>query len=219
MKAAIFDLDGTLLDSAPDIVNAANLTLDQHRLPPLAPEVIKGFVGNGIPKLVARVMRSIGLPDDAAHQAVLVADFKRHYANSPSRETRPFPNVRQALSALADADIRLGICTNKDHALTLKILEDFDMLDLFANIHGGDSLPVKKPDPAPLLSSITALSARRTIFIGDSEIDAATASAAAIPFALFAHGYRKSPVAEIAHDYLFDDFRELPAIVAKALAG
>ncbi|MCA8867023.1 MAG: phosphoglycolate phosphatase [Rhodobacteraceae bacterium] len=218
MKAAIFDLDGTLLDSAPDIINAANLTLDQNRLPLLAPEVIRGFVGNGIPKLVERLMRASGLAFEPDRHAGLVAEFVGHYTASPSRETTLYPNVRLVLEELAASGVQMGICTNKDHALTLRILADFDLLGLFAAVHGGDSLPVKKPDPAPLLASIAALSASRTIYIGDSEVDAATASAAAVPFVLFAHGYRKSPVAEIAHDYLFDDFHQLPAIVSRALA-
>lgn len=107
----------------------------------------------------------------------------------------------------------MGVCTNKVHKITLQVLEGLGISDFFGSVIGGDSLPTHKPDPAMLFACIKELGATNVLYVGDSEIDAATAVAAKVPFLLFSEGYRKSPVESIPHDDVFPDFNDLPALL------
>ncbi|WP_349252175.1 phosphoglycolate phosphatase [Actibacterium sp. MT2.3-13A] len=213
MRAVIFDLDGTLIDSAPDIHAAANRMLAEIGQEALSYDAIRGFIGNGVPVLVERIMRARGL--GAEGHAALLDIFMRHYNADPATLTRLYPNVRGVLEGLADGGARLGLCTNKPEGPTREILKIFDLDRLFEVVVGGDTLPVKKPDPAPLQAAAQALGRERSVYVGDSEVDAETAARAALPFALFTEGYRKSPVAELRFDAAFADFTDLPGIVAR----
>lgn len=210
----IFDLDGTLIDSAPDIHATANAVLAQEGQAPMSLEVIRSFVGNGVPTLVARMLARRGLPDSGAQHARMTADFVRRY-DAAVDLTELYPNVLETLNILQSAGHRLGLCTNKPEAATRAVLAHFGLSDLFDAIIGGDSLPQRKPDPAPLRAVLAHLGAAQAIYVGDSEVDAATAQAAALPFALFTEGYRKTPVEDLPHAALFDDFVALPGIVAR----
>src|SRR6056297_2519181 len=110
-------------------------------------------------------------------------------------------------------DHRLGLCTNKPYRPCLSVLRHLGMEGFFTEILGGDSLPVKKPDPAPLLATYAAMGPGPRVFVGDSEVDAETAARAGVPFVLFTLGYRKSPVADLPHAAAFDDFDALPGII------
>ncbi|NCU20941.1 HAD family hydrolase, partial [Candidatus Falkowbacteria bacterium] len=129
--------------------------------------------------------------------------------------TVTYPNVRETLDRLAALGHPLAICTNKPLAPTRAVLAHLGLLPLFQVVLGGDSLPVRKPDPAPLFRVLADLGAPRAVYVGDSEVDAATAQAAAMPFALFTEGYRKTPVEALPHDVAFSDFTDLPAIVER----
>ncbi len=209
MRAAIFDLDGTLVDSAPDIHAAANRVLAAHALPPLTLDETRSFIGAGAPVFVERMAAArLAAPDPARTEAMLVG-FLEAYEGAVAL-TRPYPGVVPVLERLAAAGWRLGLCTNKPEAPTHGVLAHFGLARFFAAVVGGDSLPVRKPDPAPLRHVVTALGAARPVFVGDSETDAATARAAGLPFALFTRGYRLSPVAALPHDFAFDDWDALP---------
>ncbi|WP_101067207.1 phosphoglycolate phosphatase [Roseovarius salinarum] len=215
MKAAVFDLDGTLIDSAPDIHAAVNRMLAEEGLPRLDLATVTGFIGNGLPRLVERVIDRLGVaPDQHARltQRTLVL-----YNAQPSALSRPFPNLAGALDALRAQGWALGVCTNKPLAPARDILRDFGLDGHFAAVVGGDCLAVKKPDPAPLTLAFERLGAARGLFVGDSEIDAETAARAGVPFALFTEGYRKRPVAELPHSFAFSDFAELAALAGGAL--
>ncbi|MCB2116290.1 MAG: phosphoglycolate phosphatase [Rhodobacteraceae bacterium] len=210
MARIVFDLDGTLIDSAPDIHAAVALTLGEEGRAPLSPETILSFVGNGLPHLVGLVIGAAGL--DPARHADLTARTLAHYNAVSGQRTVPYPGVAAALAALAAAGHALGICTNKPEAPARHILA-FLGLGPFDVVVGGDSLAARKPDPAPLHAALAALAPGPAIFVGDSEIDAETAERAGVLFLLFTEGYRKAPVADLPHAARFSDFAELPALV------
>ena len=207
----IFDLDGTLIDSAPDIRAAVNRMLAGEGLGPLDLPTVTSFVGNGMPKLVERVMAAKGI-DPAPHKALTQVTLD-HYNAAPSALTRPYPGVPQALAALEAAGHRLALCTNKPEAPARAILADLGLARHFPVVIGGDTLTVRKPDPAPALECVKAMGGGDAAFIGDSEVDAATAEAAGLPFYLFTEGYRKSPVSALPHQAAFSDFAALPGLI------
>jgi phosphoglycolate phosphatase len=212
MRPVIFDLDGTLIDSVPDIHAAVARMLVREGVPVLDQAVVKSFVGNGLPTLVARVIDRCGM--DAAHHPRLTAGLLQDYTETPQGLTTVYPGVVAALVGLQRAGHPLGICTNKPLAPALAILKTLGLAGHFGVVIGGDSLAVVKPDPAPLRATIAALGGGPAIFVGDSEVDAATARAAEVPFLLYTEGYRKSPVSALAPDAAFADFRDLAACVA-----
>jgi len=207
----IFDLDGTLIDSAPDIRAAVNRMLAGEGLEPLDLPTVTDFVGNGMPKLVERVMAVKGI-DPARHKALTQVTLD-HYNAAPSALTRPYPGVPQALAALEAAGHRLALCTNKPEAPARAILADLGLARHFPVVIGGDTLPMRKPDPAPALECVKAMGGGDAAFIGDSEVDAETAEAAGLPFYLFTEGYRKSPVSALPHRAAFSDFAALPGLI------
>lgn len=215
--AVVFDLDGTLVDSIGDLAGAANRMLAEVGHEPLPQDVIRGFVGNGLPKLVERVMRHCDLPID--RHADLTRATLNHYNAAASETTRPYPGIPEALAQLQDMGCVLGICTNKPEAPARHVLEALNLAHHFKVVFGGDTLPVRKPDPSHLTESFRALSAKGPcLFVGDSEVDAETAQRAQVPFLLFSEGYRKSPVAEIPHDASYGSASDLPALVTR-IAG
>lgn len=208
MRAVIFDLDGTLVHSLPDIHVAAGRMLADLGRAPLGLDVVAGYVGRGVGHLVACCLAATG-----GAEARGLGLFQQHYAAVPSRLTRPYPGVVAALEALAAAGHPMGICTNKPEALARRILDDLDLARFFGAVVGGDSLPVMKPDPAPLRACLGALGGGPMLFVGDSETDAATAVAAAVPFALYTLGYAHGPVGDIAATHRFDDWAALPGLI------
>lgn len=216
MAAVIFDLDGTLVDSAPDIHAAVNRWLLSEGETPLEFDTVRRFIGNGVPTLVARVMAALGRSGDGL-QARWLDRFMADYATGASDLTRPYPGVIEALTFLQRRGYPLGICTNKPEEPARHVLQAFGMTGFFPVVVGGDSLPVRKPDPAPLRAVAEALGGGPVIFVGDSEVDAETAAAAGVPFLLFTEGYRKTPVETISHAARFEHFDQLPALIAAQL--
>jgi len=211
MTAIVFDLDGTLIDSAPDLLHAANLLLAEQTTTPLSLAELRSFIGNGTPKLVERVLRARERPfSEEAHET-----FMAHYMADPIGRTTLYPHVREALSALSAAGHDLAICTNKPSAPAQKVLDHFALSPLFKMVVGGDTLPVLKPDPRPLREAFSRLRAETGVFIGDSDVDAATGQVAGIPFGLFTEGYRKSTVEDLQTAFTFADFATLPDLIAQ----
>lgn len=214
-RAVIFDLDGTLVDSVPDIHAAVAAFLAERGHAPLDLATVTGFVGNGVPKLLERVLRTVGERHDAVAVAAAEPRFLAIYGAAPSALSSLFPGVAEALAALAAAGFRLGVCTNKPAEPTHQVLADFGIISRFAAVVGGDSLPQRKPDPAPLrrVADLLGVEMAAVTYVGDSEVDAATAAAAGVPFLLFTEGYRKTPAEKLPHLARFDDFARLPGLL------
>lgn len=210
---AIFDLDGTLIDSAPDIHAAGSAVLAAEGLAPVTPGQSQGFIGNGARVYVERLERAAAGQNQPERTARMQANFLANYETAHAL-TRVYPGVEAALDALRMQGWRLGLCTNKPHGPALAVLAHFGWSSLFEVVIGGDSLAVVKPDPAPLLAARAALGEGAVVYVGDSEVDAETAQAAGLPFALFTRGYRRGPVDAIPHDAAFEDWSLLPGIAA-----
>lgn len=222
MASIVFDLDGTLIDSAPDIHAVTNACLADEGLPALSLPVVRGFIGNGVSVLLARALAALGRAEDAALHARLLAAFEPRYEAAQGL-TVLYPGVLEALDALLDQGHALGLCTNKPLGATRAALAHFGLDTRLAAVIGGDSLPQRKPDPAPLNAAFAALPdalpTGAQLYVGDSETDAETARRAGIRFLLFTEGYRKTPVEELPQAGRFDAFAALPALVADQLAG
>lgn len=216
MRAIVFDLDGTLIDSAPDIHAASAKMLAGAGRPPLSLPTVRSFIGRGVPVLIRRIMAATGLPEDEAVHSKLVADFTAHYAAAPAARTALYPGCAAVLDTLAHSGFALGICTNKPEAATRAILAHFGLDRLFGAIVGGDSLPERKPHPAPLTASFARLGADARLYVGDSEVDGETAARAGVAFALFTEGYRQAPVDDVPHAYAFSDYGNFAPVVAAA---
>jgi phosphoglycolate phosphatase len=182
--ALIFDLDGTLIDSAADMAAAVNLYLAAQGWPAQETAYVERFVGHGPRRLLLDMFADLRLPTDAAHIDAAYTAFMEAYWQSPTRLTRFYPDVAADLRGLHGAGIALGLCTNKPQALTLRILERLGILPLFSAVVGGDAVPACKPDPGHLMAVAgqMGLSPGSWAFVGDSGIDQATALAAGVPF-------------------------------------
>jgi phosphoglycolate phosphatase len=216
-RAVIFDLDGTLIDSAPDIHAAANTLMERHGFEPFTPADTRSFIGSGVPHFITCCLTARGRAGDAALRARLIEEFIALYETAVNL-TQVYPGVPDALMTLSTEPYALGLCTNKPVGPARAVLAHLGLDVHFPVVIGGDSLSVRKPDPAPLRAAVAGLGARDVVYVGDSEVDAETAARAGLPFALYTEGYRKGPVERIAHDRAFADFTELPGIVADLLS-
>ncbi|RYG92312.1 phosphoglycolate phosphatase [Loktanella sp. IMCC34160] len=211
MPAAIaFDLDGTLIDSLPDIRAAANAVLDPRGLPPLSYDEVRQFTGWGVDHFIGRLCDTRAVPSES--RDALHAEFMTRYLTAHD-ETRLYPGVAEALTALRAAGHPLGLCTNKPSGPTAGVLAALGLSDTFDAVICGDSLRSRKPDPAPLLACFARMGAKGGLYVGDSEVDADTAEAADIPFLFFTEGYCKRPQSEIRAAARFAEFSTLPGLV------
>ena len=207
----IFDLDGTLVDSAPDLHRALNAVLAEQGRAPVSLTGIRAMVGDGAARLVERGFAETGAPCTAAALPALVDRFLVHYRAGRHALTTPFPGVTATLAELRSRGCRLGICTNKPYAPTMEILEVLGLTGLFGVVTGGDSLPVRKPDPGHLLGTLDLLDspAAAAVMVGDSVNDVAVARAAGVPAIVVSYGYTRVPAAELGGDVLVDAFADI----------
>ena len=208
MARIVFDLDGTLIDSVPDLHAVANSVLADEGAAPITLDDARSYIGDGTAVFVARMRHARGIPD--AEQDRILAAYMDRYEGAVAHTT-VYPGVRAALDALG-RDHALGVCTNKPVRPLTRVLAHFHLARHFRAVVGGDTLPVHKPDPAPLLAAFDELGDGPRLYVGDSEVDATTADRAGVPFLLFTEGYRKGPAADMPHAAAFADWADLPRI-------
>lgn len=218
LPALVFDFDGTLIESAPEIRRCLNTLLGQYGRPEVTLPAVERMIGNGVAKLVERGFRATGsLPDDIE---TAVQRFVRLYNAAPIDETPVYEGVPETLARLHDAGHAMAVCTNKLYAPTMKILEGLGLARYFRVVAGGDTFAVRKPDPGHLLGTLERLGVPRAgaIMIGDSPNDIGCAIDAGVRSIAVSYGYTSVPPAELGADLLIDRFADLPAAIAR-LAG
>ena len=191
VQAVLLDLDGTLLDTAPELAAAANAMLAGQGLAPLPAETVREFIGRGIPHLVERCLEAAGLPLPCARMEAALRSFGMHYERVNGTLTRPFPGVLEALARLRAASLRLACVTNKAAAFTAPLLEKTGIAELFDAVVTADQAGQRKPHPEPFLAACRALAVApaRAVVIGDSANDAQAARAAGCRVLLVSYGY------------------------------
>lgn len=216
--AILFDLDGTLVDSLPDLGSAMNRLLVEMGRRPASLAEVRSFVGDGVGVLVERsLMATGGMPDEPL--AAVVKRFLDHYRGHTAIETRPYPGVVGALEALKSAGHSLGVCTNKPTDLSVELLGSLGLARMFSAIVGGDAVPARKPDPGHLLATLDAMhmTGRKALMVGDSPNDVISARAAGIPVVVVGFGYARMDPRDLGADAVIDDFARLPDLVAEYL--
>jgi phosphoglycolate phosphatase len=216
--AIVWDLDGTLVDSAPDLASALNATLSKRGFFTLPLEQVRPMIGNGVPKLVERGFNAVGMRPEPVQLAALVELFAQEYANCATDRTRPYPGIIEALEALSQLDLPMGVCTNKPVAFTRQILKGLGMEQYFSSVIGGDSTAARKPDPEPVLACLGQMLATPSlsVMIGDSVHDVRAARAAGTAIGVVPWGYRTVPAKDMGADFVLDDARLLPGWVREA---
>jgi phosphoglycolate phosphatase len=207
-----FDLDGTLADTAPDLAASLNHVLGELGRPVVDPASVRHLVGQGARALIRKGLATSGdAPEDLVERGYPL--YLDHYAANICVGTRFYPAVEAAMDALAARGARLAICTNKPERLTRLLVDALGWAGRFAAIVGADSLPVRKPDPLPLLEAVARAGGGRAAFVGDSITDAETARAAGLPFVAVSFGFSDRPVGQLGADAVIDSFAELlPAL-------
>ncbi len=217
IKAVVFDLDGTLIDSAEDLCVALNRLLAEEGLRPLALAEVVPMIGDGAAKLVERALAAAGGKPFAGALPALTRRFLAHYEPHAAERTRAIPGAAEALAALAARGLALAICTNKPEQATRRILAALDLERHFAAVIGGDSVPGRpKPDPAMVLAAVDRLgvAAHEAVMVGDARNDVLAARAAGLPVLLRRGGYTGVPAEDLDADAVFEDFAELAAAIA-----
>jgi phosphoglycolate phosphatase len=211
----VFDLDGTLIDSAPDLVATLNVIFGRNGLPPVAYDAARNMVGGGARAMIGRGLAAEGRTLGEAEVDRLVRDFIDYYGAHIADHSRPFPGLEAALDELAAAGCRLAVCTNKLEWLSLRLLDAFALSKRFVAICGADTFGLRKPDPELLRLTLARAggSPDRAVMVGDSLSDIATARAAGVPVVAVDYGYTETPVGELGPDRVIGALPELPAAV------
>jgi phosphoglycolate phosphatase len=213
-----FDLDGTLADTAADLAAALNHVLVRLGRPEVPAEDVRHLVGHGARALLRRGLAVSGDASEALVEAGFPL-FIDYYAAHICRGTRPYPGVEAALDALRERGAKLAVCTNKAERLTHLLLDALGWQGRFDAIVGGDTLAVRKPDPAPLFEAVARAGSGRAAFVGDSITDADTARAARLPFVAVSFGFSDRPVAALGADAVIDRYDDLLPALGRLAAG
>ncbi len=203
-----FDLDGTLADTAPDLAAALNHALDRLGRPAVEPASVRYLVGHGARALLRRGLATSGAADEALIEEGF-SHFIDHYAANICAGTTCYPGLEPVLDQLKTLGVRTAICTNKPERLTHLLLDALGWTARFDAVVAGDTLPVRKPDPAPLHEAIARAGGGRAAFVGDSITDADTARAAGVPFVAVSFGFCDGPVSQLGAARVIDHYDEL----------
>lgn len=216
----VFDLDGTLVDTAPDLVAATNHALADLALPPVPAETLRHAIGFGARRMILVGLKETGVTLDEPEVDRLLARFLAYYEPNIARESRPFEGAIAVLEQFRAEGARLAVCTNKRLALAEQLLAELGVRDLFAAVAGRDSFPVHKPHPDHLIGTIALAGGDRTVavMVGDTGIDIETARAAGVPSIGCTFGYSDVPVATYDPEAVIETYAELDGAVRRLLA-
>lgn len=212
----VFDLDGTLVDTAPDLVASTNHVMDHLGLPRVDEASLRPYVGHGAKQMIIGAVGPAAEAMSAAEHEALVERYLGFYADHIADASRPFDGLVPVMERLKDEGVKLAVCTNKMERLARILLDALDLTRHFVAVVGGDTFGVPKPHPAALLGTITLARGdrRHAVMIGDSSIDVATARAAGVPVIGVSFGYTDTSVAEFTPDVVIDHFSELEQAIA-----
>jgi len=215
----IFDLDGTMIHTAPDLVRATNHVMVQSGLPPAPAEVITPAVGGGARAMITAALHKADRAPDQVEMEPLLDSFTQFYMANIAEESHPFPGLIDALDFFAAARVFMGVCTNKRQANATLLLEILELDGYFGAILGADALDVRKPHPDHLLTTIARSGGdpALAVMVGDSRPDIEVARAAGVPVIAVPHGYSPEPVESLAPDRIVTDLSELPETVIALL--
>jgi phosphoglycolate phosphatase len=216
VKTIVFDLDGTLIDTAPDLINTLNVVFAREGLKPVPYEIGRNLIGGGARRMIVRGIEAEGRTISPPELDRLFADFIVYYSEHVADRSRPFAGLTDALDALAGDGYRFAVCTNKLERLSVLLLNELKLAGRFAAICGQDTFGIQKPDPEVLRRTLESAGGdpRQAIMVGDSETDIRTARAAGIPVIAVDFGYSERPVTELEPDWIISHFSQLPAAVA-----
>jgi phosphoglycolate phosphatase len=215
----LFDLDGTLIETAPEICDAVNDTLRRFSLPEVTQEQVNRWIGHGTRELLIQALAFTGNTPVAAVRKsesfpLINAEFDKHYQKRCGTRSHLYPHVREVLQTLREQGVKLAVVTNKEGRYTGTVLAAHDLTPLFDRVVSGDTLPTKKPDPAGIASCLDQLQVHRSraLFVGDSSIDVATARNAGVTVWALPYGYNMGePIEACAPDRVIPDFSGLLA--------
>ena len=215
----VFDLDGTLVDTAPDLIASTNHVLDHLGLPRVDGETLRPFVGHGAKHMIERAVGPAAETMSPAEHERLLARYLDYYGSHIAVESRPFSGLLPLLEKFQAEGVKLAVCTNKMEFLSRSLLDALDMSRFFVAVAGRDTLRASKPHPDALLGTIAMAGGDKTraIMIGDSGVDVATGKAAGVPVISVSFGYTETPVREFSPDLVIDHFSELEPAIARLM--
>jgi phosphoglycolate phosphatase len=218
-RTVVFDLDGTLVDTAPDLINALNFILDREGLPPVPLQSARTMIGAGARRLIERGLELEGRVAGVDDITRLTSDFIDYYAAHIADASRPFEGLEDALDDLQAQGCRLAVCTNKLEWLSKLLLDQLNLTARFSAICGADTFGVSKPDPAILQQTVARAGGQisRTVMVGDAGPDVGVARRAGVPVIGVEFGYTEIPIAELKPDLLVSHMRQLPAAVDRLM--
>ena len=216
----VFDLDGTLVDTAPDLIDALNFVLEREGLPAVPLQAARTMIGAGARKLIARGLELEGRAASTVDINRMTADFIEYYAAHIADGSRPFDGLEIALDELSARGFRFAVCTNKLEWLSKRLLDELGLSTRFAAICGADTFGVAKPDPAILQQTVSRAAGKMssTIMVGDAGTDIGVARRAGVPVIGVSFGYTDVPIVELKPDRLIHHMRDLPSAVESLAA-
>lgn len=220
MCTIVFDLDGTLIDTAPDLIHTLNLVLTQEGLPAIRYAEARNLIGGGAQVMIRRALAAEGRDVTDAGMERLYGAFIDYYSEHIADRSRPFPGLDRALDDLGGAGFKLAVCTNKLEWLSLRLLKALSLTQRFAAICGPDTFGLQKPDPEIFRQTVRRAGGEpsRAIMIGDSQTDVHTGRAARVPVIAVDFGYSDVPIASLQPDRIISSYSELPAAISDLLA-
>ena len=220
----LLDLDGTLIDTAPDLMNAHNYVMKKFGYETKTTEDIRQLVGKGAASLIGRSVwgqakKELGQINDQSLKKEMVKEFIDYYGKNIAVESKLVKGAKEFLDWAKKNNISMGVCTNKQDYLAIDLLKQIKIYDYFEFVAGSNTFDYCKPDPRHLTSVIEIIQGdiKKSLMIGDSETDAECARSAGIPFILLENGYTEKKVSEINHDHLIKDFVNIKEIINKYL--